>query len=91
MGNWQTYIISSLIIGSHSFILILSDNSYLLLPTTALLSSQMGYFSVINELIDSDNQQFQFRRIGCVTHVVCMLEMRNFTKFWSENQKGRDH
>jgi len=55
-GNWKTCVISSLIIGSHNFILILSDNCYLLLSTTALLSGQVGYFSVINELIGSDNQ-----------------------------------
>jgi hypothetical protein len=30
-------------------------------------------------------------RISWITLVVCMMEMRNFTKFWSENQKGRDH
>jgi len=101
MGNWKTCIISSLIIGSHSFILILSHDCYLLLPTTALLSiwtvGQVGYVSMINEPIvvsrhtDSVLLRWWLWRIGCVTHVVYMLEMRNFTKFWSENQKGRDH
>jgi len=27
----------------------------------------------------------------CVGHAVCMGEMRNAQKSWSENLKGRDH
>jgi hypothetical protein len=31
------------------------------------------------------------RSMGWAVHVVCMLEMMNAYKIWSENLKGRDH